>query len=88
MTHIAGALLQIDTHVQAGEMLEKISSALAILGGQDDLDTAPAPSSLDQHLPQIQQIADQVRLSTCAAERATLHRGAVGFPVVILTGFR
>lgn len=77
---LAGALLQIETHVQAGEVgevLGKISSALTTLSDQNNLDTASAASSPDQYLPQIQQIVDQVGLSVCAADRATCRREAV-----------
>ena len=84
---MAEALLQIDTHAQAGEVLDKISSALATLNGQDDLHIAPTPSSLDQHLPQIQQIADQVKLSIDAAEEPHHTGKRDGYVAVILIAF-
>ncbi|KAK9838698.1 hypothetical protein WJX74_001599 [Apatococcus lobatus] len=51
---------QTDAHVQAEEVLSVISSALASHACQEDHQSSPDAASLDQHLPQIQQLAKQV----------------------------
>ena len=57
---VEALLQQIDAHVQTEEVLSRVSSALASLACQEDHHISSDASKLDPHLPQIQQVTDQV----------------------------